>query len=142
MQDAGRLVRPQDDRLAVAPVADLDGAVRRQELVRRAGRDDAAVAEDREPIGELVRLLQVVRRQQDRLAERAQAADRLPGLPARGRIEAGRRLVEEDELGIADEREREVEPAQLAAGERPDARVALLLEPDELEDLARSRGLG
>ena len=34
----------------------------------------------------------------------------LPGGAARGRVEAGRRLVEEDELGIADERDAEVEP--------------------------------
>jgi hypothetical protein len=39
----------------------------------------------------------------------------LPRLAAGGGVEAGRRLVEEDELGVADEREREVEPALLAA---------------------------
>ena len=66
----------------------------------------------------------------------SQAARRAAG------IEARRRLVEEDELGVADERDAEVEPALLAAGERLHARVALLAEPDELDhlvDVARVR---
>ena len=70
-------------------------------------------------------------------------ADHLPGGPSRRRVEAGRRLVQEEELRVADEREREVEPPLLAAGERLHAGVALLLEPDELDDLApRARGFG
>ena len=81
------------------------------------------------------RLVEVVRRQQHGLAERAQRADHLPRGAARRRVEAGRRLVEEDEIGIADERDAEVEPALLAAGERLHARVALLGEPDELDHL-------
>ena len=78
-----------------------------------------------------------MRREEDALAQRAQVADRLPGLPPRGRVEAGRRLVEEDELGVADEREGEVEPPELAARERAHARVALLGEADELDHLVR-----
>src|SRR5205823_1446858 len=67
-------------------------------------------------------------------------ADHLPRRTPRGRVEPGRRLVQEEELGVADEREREVEPALLAAGEGADASGALLLEPDErdhLVDVAR-----
>jgi hypothetical protein len=40
------------------------------------------------------------------LAGRAQLADRRPGVAARVRIEAGRRLVQEQQVGIADETER------------------------------------
>ena len=65
----------------------------------------------------------------------AQAADRLPGAAPRARVEAGRRLVEEDQLGVADQREPEVEPAALAAGEPAHAGVALLLQADELDHL-------
>src|SRR5205823_9415320 len=107
-----------DDLAPVLAVADL--CLRRAgQVCRRAGRDDAPFTQDGDAVGELLRLVEVVRRQQDRLAERAQAADRLPGGAARGRVEAGRRLVEEDEVGVTDEREPEVEPPPLAAGERP-----------------------
>ena len=51
------------------------------------------------------------------------------------RVEPRRRLVEEEKVGVADEREAEVEPAALAPGERADSRIALLLEPDQLDDL-------
>ena len=98
-------------------------------------RTIAPVAHHRDAVGELLRLVEVVRRQQHRLAERAQRADHLPRRAPRGRVEARRRLVEEDEIGVADERDAEVEPALLAAGERLHARVALLVEPDELDHL-------
>ncbi len=54
---------------------------------------------------------------------------------AGGRVEARRRLVEEDELRVADQGEREVQPPRLPAGERPRERLALLGEPDDLDDL-------
>ena len=66
----------------------------------------------------------------------------VPGVAPRGRVEAGRRLVEEDQLRVADEREREVEPAQLTARERACHRVLLALQPaerDHLVDVARVR---
>src|SRR5206468_927193 len=62
-------------------------------------------------------------------------SNHLPGGAARGRIEAGRRLVEEHEVRIGDERDAEVEPAFLAARKRLHARVALVREPDELDHL-------
>ncbi len=74
-------------------------------------------------------------RQQDRLAELAQRADERPGVAARRRVEAGRRLVEEDELGVADERDAEVEPPLLPARERLHLRVALLGQADEVDHL-------
>ena len=56
---------------------------------------------------------------------------------AGGWVEARRRLVEEEQLWIPDQRDREIEPAALAAGQRPALRIRLLLEPDELEDVPR-----
>ena len=74
-------------------------------------------------------------RQEDGLAELAQAGDHVPGLaPGRG-VEAGRRLVEEEQLGIADQRQADVEPALLATGEARGARLGLLGEADELDRL-------
>ncbi len=74
-----------------------------RELCRGALRDDEAVAQDREPVGEVLRLVHVVGRQQHRLAEVAQALDHVPRVAARLRVEAGRRLVEEHEVGVADD---------------------------------------
>ena len=71
-----------------------------------------------------------------------QAGDHLPRGAARRGIEARRRLVEEDQLGVADQRERDVEPAALAAGERGRALIGLRGQADErkrLIDVARRR---
>ena len=78
--------------------------------------DDAAVVEDRDPAGELIGLLQVLRGEEDRDATRNQVADDLPHGPAAARIEPGGRLVEEDQPRLADQGHREVEPAPHAAG--------------------------
>jgi hypothetical protein len=136
VEDARRLVGCDDELLTVTAVADLDAGRAREQLPGRAGGDDAPVAEDGESVGESLGLLHVMRGQEDALAKRPQVADCLPGLAARGRVEAGRRLVEEDELRIADERERKVEASQLSARERAHARFALLAETDELDHLA------
>src|ERR671935_212508 len=50
---------------------------------------------------------------------------------------ARRRLVEKDQLRVTDQREAEVEAALLSAGERAHARVALLVESDDLDHLGR-----
>ncbi len=146
MQQRGRVVGLALDQLAVA-VAVGDAVVRRAgaavaELARRPDREHAPVLDDRHAVGELLRLVEVVGGQQDRLAERAQRAHRLPGGAARLRVEAGGGLVEEDQLGVADERQREVQPPQLPAGELAAAHVGLLLQAGQREhllDVARVR---
>ena len=57
--------------------------------------------------------------------------DEVPELPPGLGIEPGRRLVEEQEVGIADERAGEREPLLLSPRQRADPRVALFLELDE-----------
>ena len=89
-----------------SPVADLGRDPRAGQLRRLAERDDPALAQHGDAIGELLRLVEVVRRQEDGLAELAQRADHLPRGAAGRRVEAGRRLVEEEELGVADQAER------------------------------------
>ena len=80
---------------------DVDGVAAQLglELVGRAGDDDAAAVHDGHPVGEPVGLLQVVRGEQDgqRLV-RGQPADLGPHRGAGLRVEAGRRLVEEQHL--------------------------------------------
>ena len=68
--------------------------------IRYSGHGPGKIVEDRGPLG--------------------------PGL----RVEASGGFVEEHEIGIADDAERDVDPALLPAGERPDALVGLLPEPD------------
>ena len=60
-----------------------------------------------------MRLVHVMGREEDRFPELAQPAYHLPSVTPGAWVEAGRRLVEEQEIGIADERERDVEPALL-----------------------------
>ena len=54
-------------------------------------------------------------------------------------IEAGRRLVEKDDLGIVDERQRQGEPLLLPAGQRIERRVRLLGERETIEQGLRRR---
>src|ERR1019366_2003361 len=84
------------------------------ELARRADRQDAPVLDDRHAVGERLGLLEIMGGQQDRLAQVAQRAHRLPGGAPRLGIEPRGGLVEEDQLGVAHERQREIEPPQLA----------------------------
>src|ERR687883_1715241 len=74
------------------------GTVSASKRCRRALGDDRAASDDNDPVGQELRLLEVVRREEDRLAELAQAGDDVPRAAPRDRVEPGRRLVEEDEL--------------------------------------------
>src|SRR5262249_39747867 len=119
VQHPRRLVRPLDDQLSVLAPADL-GRRRARELARCALRDDLAAAKDGDAVGQLLRLVEVVRGQEDRLSELLERADRLPRRPPGCGVESGRRLVEKNQLRVADEREAEVQPAALAARELAD----------------------
>ena len=68
------------------------------------------------------------------------AFDRLPERDAAARVEAGGRLVEEEDRRPRDERGGEVEPAAHAARVGPDEAVGGLGEVEALEQLA-SRAL-
>src|SRR5436190_4910149 len=105
------------------------------QLARRALGEDVAALDDRHAVGQVLRLVEVVRGQQDGLAQVAQRADRRPRVAARGGVEPRRRLVEEDQLGVADERQAEVQPPQLAARQFARPHVLLALQPDQRDDL-------
>jgi hypothetical protein len=79
-----------------------------------------------------------VRGEEDALAKLTEVADRFPRLTPSRRVEARRRLVEEDELRVAHESERQIEPSQLAAGQRAHAHVGLLGQAHELHHLLRA----
>src|SRR5271165_3634143 len=143
VQQRGRIVGLALDQLA-ARGAVGHAVVRRPdaELARRPDRQDAPVLHDRDTIGQRLGLVEVVGREDDRLAEIAQRADRPPRRPPRLGVEAGGGLVEEDQVGVADEREPEVEPPQLTARELAAAHVGLVLEPGQGEHLLDRTGMG
>ena len=97
--------------------------------------DEAAVVDDRDEVGEAVGLVEVLRREQDVGPARGQCLDREPELVAAPRVEAGRRLVHEQEPRRADEAGTEVETALHAAGVGAHESVAGLGEPELLEHL-------
>ena len=72
----------------------------------------------------------------DRLAEVAQLAQQLAQLDAGTRVQAGGGLVEQQHLGIVDERVREAQPLLHAAREAEHVGVALVREVDQLEQVA------
>src|SRR3989441_9603835 len=78
-------------------------------------RDHAAADDDDEPVGKMLGLIHVVGGQEHGPAEAAQALYRRPGVPAGDRIESRRRLVEEDQLRVTHESQREIETAALTA---------------------------
>ena len=68
--------------------------------LERGGRPlchDAAVIEEGDPVSQPIRLLEVLGRQQDRRPRSGQVAHRVPQTQAAARIEAGRRLVKEQD---------------------------------------------
>src|SRR3954454_8233603 len=137
VQGARRVVGDRLDQLAAGVAvgdAHPPGRVDAQ-LARWALGQDAPALDDRHAVGQRLRLVEVVGRQHDGLAQLAQRADRLPGGAPRGGVEARRRLVEEDQLGVADQRQAEVQAPQLAAGELARLRVLRALQAHEREDL-------
>ena len=113
------------------------------ELGRRALGDLDATVDDRDPVGELVGLVEVLGGEQDRAAVGDQLADRGPHLAARARVETGGRLVEEDQRRPADQADREVEPAAHATGELGDLPVRGVLQRELGEqDRGALPGLG
>lgn len=86
------------------------------ELLRGAFGDHLAAIDQRDPVGQLVGLLQILRGEEDGGAARDQLADQPPDRATAARVEPGGRLVEEKHLRVADQAHRDVEPAAHAAG--------------------------
>ena len=126
-----RLVGDLDDH-AVAPEPAL-------QLVGRSLDDHAAVVDDGQPVGKAVRLVEVVRRQQDgQLLDRRQAGDLVPHLGTGLRVEAGGGLVEEEHRRASDETDGDVELAEHAAAVGLGETVGRLGEGEPLEELLRA----
>src|SRR5207302_8134068 len=106
------------------------------EPFRRALRDDAAVVDDPDAIGEDVGLLQILRDQEHRNAlVLRQPADLPPQRRAALDVEPGRRLVEQQDARAVHERQREVEAALHPTGIGADLAVRSLGQADAREQL-------
>ncbi len=122
--------------------ADVALADHRLDLRRRPVGDDAPVRHQDGAVRELVRLLEVVRREDHGLAVRGEVAHRRPERAPRLDVHRHRRLVEDEQIGIADERDREARTLRLAAGELLRHPVGDLVDPrerDRLVDAERPR---
>jgi hypothetical protein len=78
--------------------------------------------------------------EEDGLADRLQPLDHVPGLAARRRVEADGRLVEEDQVGVADDPDRDADAAFLAARERADPGAPFFRVEADLDRLVYRMG--
>ena len=105
-----------------------------EDLVARAGGEEAPLVEEREA-GRVLGLVHVGRGDEDREPAVVQLVEDLPELPARHRVDPGRRLVEEEEVGPGEEGGDERELLLHPAGERPREPAAVRAHADALEEL-------
>ena len=137
------LHRPRDGGAVADDDLDPLAADLRLELVRGAAGDDLPVVDDRDRVGQLVGLLEVLGRQQEGRALADEAADDVPHAEPAARVEPGRRLVEEQEPRSADQRAPEVQPAAHPARVGLDDAIAGVGEVELLEELVGAApGLG
>jgi hypothetical protein len=106
-----------------------------QQPPRRTLRDDAAVIEYHDLIAQQLGLFHVVGREDDGLALRLDRLHQLPEVAPRLRIESGCRLIEEQHVGVVDERDGKQQPLLLSAGE------LAIVAPGELLERAQAQQL-
>ena len=116
-----------------------DAAGRALQLVDRALRRDLPLVHDDDVIAGVLDVGQQVRRedQVDALVV-AEVVDQLEHLVAALRVHAVGRLVEEQQIGIVDERLRELDALLHAGRVGLEVAVARLAEADVVEDLVRA----
>ena len=95
---------------------------------------------DRDAGAQLIGLVHVVGRQHDRAAAGVVLADDFPEEQAGLRVEPGRRLIEEEDLGVVHHGARDRETLHHAAGESAGEVVGAVGELESLEELSRAAG--
>jgi hypothetical protein len=105
------------------------------QLQRGALGDDPAVVDDDDAVGQLVGLVEVLGGEEQGRPVAHEVAQHTPELDPAARVEAGRRLVEEEHRRGGDEAGGEVEPAPHAARVVLDDLVAGLGQREPLEQL-------
>ena len=110
-------------------------AGRRHEVLRGVQRHDASAVDHRDPVAQALRLLHEVRREQHRRAAFTNPPHQLPDLAPRLRVEAGRELVEQHDLGLVDERQRDERALLLPARQLPKRYAGALREAEAREQM-------
>ena len=144
--------------VAVAGAADRDGAANGAKAgvgIRSVGRDDhrsfgavsldergggidvddAAVLDDGDTVTQALGFFHEVRGQHHRLASGPNGADKIPDGVSRLRIESGGELIEEHDIGIVDERQRDEKALLLSARQGHEPGVTLLPQTKLLEQV-------
>ena len=93
-------------------------------------------------IGEFLGLFEVVGGEHDGGAVAGEVAHEFPAPPTSSGVEAGGRLVEEEDIGCADDAEREIDSSLLPTRQTGDAFVELVGEFDHLDDLVDAPATG
>ena len=138
-RDAAQLTQPPHEHVHVgAGDREIDGGLAgqgRHERGRRVQREQLAVVDDADAVGELGRLVHVVRREHHRDAGRRELGDAVVHEEAGLRVEPRRRLVEEEHLGVVHQAARDDQALGLATGELVGVGLRLLREPHPIEQL-------
>jgi hypothetical protein len=97
-------------RLGRGKVREID---RIDQLARGPKRDHSPVVNDCDAIAQTLGFLHIVRGEHDRFSLGAKRGNEIPELPTRLWIETGGRLIEEEEVGVANHGARDGEPLLL-----------------------------
>ena len=109
----------------VKMVPDAEGPL---DVVRRPEDEELSFAHDGDSVGELVGLLEVVGGEEDRFVLLFELLEEISDGAAGDGVEAGGGLVEEEDVGAADQRAGERDLAFVAAAEVLDVFVDLVLD--------------
>ena len=113
-------------------------ADRRLQLAAGAFGDHPAVVDHGDPVGQLVGFVEVLRGEQHGRAAGDDRAHDLPDLVAAARVQAGGRLVQEQQVRSDDDAGRDVEAAAHAAGQLRDQAPGRVLQIEDREQVVRA----
>src|SRR5262249_30551023 len=104
---------------------------------RGAKGNDLAVADHRHAIAQALSLIHVMSGQHDGSALGTEGAEDVPELPAGLRIQTGGRLIEEEQIRIADQSASDRQALTLSSGEFPHVAVSFFRQLDSVHDRLR-----
>ena len=112
---------------------EIRAGLRPDDLGGCAGADDPALVHDRQPVGERLGLVHVVRAQQDRGAVVQQVAEQPPDTLPALRVQPGGGLVQEQHLGSTQHGQRQVQSSSFAAGQLPHTDPGPVAQVDQFQ---------
>src|SRR5262249_3989539 len=146
-RDGGTLILPVNPHVEVA-VALFDGERRAKDIAEpigcerlgfRAVAGDAAAPQEDDAIDLRNDLVDVVRDEENRRALLRDRANAFHDLMAGDEIEAARRLVEDEDLRLVDERARDQHSPRFARRQRVERSTGEMARPDAIERLGGAR---